>query len=138
MIELGIQVQKMSFACSLKNDALYVNTSLAHIQFISYLCCSVRLTHAVHYQVPNHFCESNSASNFISTSLLIKMLCNTEWRTDSNKIPAENVPCLQMYRHPFVCQFLIQLERQIDLISLFLNKNVRQYYVKHYRILYIL
>lgn len=78
MIELGFQVQKMSLVCSLKNDALYANISLAHIQFISDLCCSVRITHVLQYHSPNHLCESNTASNFISTSLLIKMLHNTE------------------------------------------------------------
>jgi len=108
-IELGVQVQKMLFACSLENDTLYANISLAHISFISYLC-SVRIINVVPYQSPNYLCESNtSASNFIFTSLLIKMLCNTEWRTDSNKIPIEYVPCLQVYWHPFVHQFLMQL-----------------------------
>lgn len=77
----------------------------------------------------------HSPSNFIPISLLIKMLCSTEWRTDSYRSPTENVPGLQVYWHPFVCQFLIQLESQIDLVSLFLYKNVGQCYVKLYRIL---
>lgn len=77
MTELGVQVQNMSLACSLKNDALYVNISLAHIQFISDLFCSVRIANVLHYHSPNHLCESNTASNFISTSLLIKMFHTT-------------------------------------------------------------
>lgn len=92
------------------------------------LCCSVRITHVIRYHSPitsvNH-----SASNFLSTILLIEMLRNTEWRSDSKKIPTENVPSLQVYWHPFICQFLIQLKCQIDVVSLFLNKNVRQCYV---------
>lgn len=68
---------------------------------------------------------THSASNFILISLLIKMLCSTEQRTDSYKNPIENVPGLQVYWHLFVCQFLIQLESQVVLGSLFLYKNVR-------------
>lgn len=63
-------------------------------------------------------------SDFILFSLLIKMLCSTEQRTDSYRNPTENVPGLQVYWHLFVCKFLIQLESQIDLVSLFSYKNV--------------
>lgn len=53
MIELGVQAQEMSFACSLHKDV-----TPAHIQFISYLCCSVGITLGGHYDSPNHLCVS--------------------------------------------------------------------------------
>lgn len=138
MIELGVQVQKTSFACSLKNDVKHVNIPLANIQFISYLCCSVRITLVGHYHSLSHLCESYTVQVilFLSAYWLKCYAVQSEELTPPG-FPIENVPGLQVYWHPFVCQFLTQLESQIDLVSLFLYKNVRQCYVKPYRILHI-
>lgn len=129
MIDLGVQAQEMSFACS-----LYKDVTLAPIQFISFLCCSVGITLAGHYDSPNHLCESCTVQVILFLSAYW-LKCYAVQSKELTPTGAQQKMCLVYRVLTSLCQFLIHLESQIDFVSLFLYKNVRQCYVKLYRIL---